>query len=152
MLTEIDESHLCQLPIDGEIAIPTSIASNEAINEQESGSVHSSVDDVFLSGTFVPMNFIRGAEKEIVKNSVREGQQFPHNTIAWPQIKDTPINEFKTEGYMTCAFPTLPHWCCRFLSAKNACCNNWELCQTLNDVQRWAICNTSTFSLFCTKY
>ena len=53
------------------------------------------------------MNFTKGTEKEIVKNSVVERQQFPHTTIAWPQIQNNPINEFKTEGYMTCAFPTL---------------------------------------------
>lgn len=126
---EIDESHICQLPIDGEIAIPTTITSSESLSEQEN-----CLDDTFLSGTFVPMNFTKGTEKEIVKNSVVERQRFPHNTIAWPQIQNTPINEFKTEGYMTCISNTFPHWCWRFFSATNACCNNWKLHQTLNDV------------------
>lgn len=41
------------LPIDGEIAVPTSVTSNEDVyNEQES----SNLDDAFLSGTFVPMS------------------------------------------------------------------------------------------------
>ena len=55
------------------------------------------LDDTFLSGIFVPMNFTKGTKKEIVKNSVE--CQFSHTTIAWPQIQNNPINEFKTEGY-----------------------------------------------------
>ena len=56
------------------------------------------------------MNFTKGSEKEIVKNSIHERQQLPHTTtetLTWPQIHNIPINEFRTEGYMTCAFPTL---------------------------------------------
>ena len=118
---EIDESHICQLPIDGEIAVPTTITSNESLSTSEQENC---LDDTFLSGTFVPMNFTKGTEKEIVKNSVVERQQFSHTTIAWPQIQNNPINEFKTEGYMTCISITFPHWCWRFFSAANACCNN----------------------------
>ena len=97
---EIDESHICQLPIDGEIAVPTTINSNESLSTSEQENC---LDDTFLSGTFVPMNFTKG----IVKNSVVERQQFSHTTITWPQIQNNPINEFKTEGYMTCVFPSL---------------------------------------------
>ena len=28
-------------------------------------------------------------------------------TVSWPPTSGTPINEFNTEGYITCAFPTL---------------------------------------------
>ena len=28
-------------------------------------------------------------------------------TLMWPTIRGTPINEFTTEGYLSCAFPTL---------------------------------------------
>ena len=59
---EIDESHICQLPIDGEIAVPTTITSNESLSTSEQENC---LDDTFLSGTFVPMNFTKGTEKEI---------------------------------------------------------------------------------------
>ena len=75
-----------------------------------SGIVENDPHDTFLSGTFVPMNFRKGTEQEIVRSSLTECQQHPHtNTqpIAWPEITNTPINEFRTEGYISCAFPTL---------------------------------------------
>ena len=31
----------------------------------------------------------------------------PHPTVPWPPSSGTPINEFNTEGYISCAFPTL---------------------------------------------
>ena len=46
-------------------------------------------------------------EKEVVSKSVAEGQTSAHPVVLWPQRGDTPINEFITEGYISCAFPTL---------------------------------------------
>ena len=31
----------------------------------------------------------------------------PHPTVPWPPSSGTPINKFNTEGYISCAFPTL---------------------------------------------
>ena len=50
-------------------------------------------------------------EQETVRQSVQERQ--PHQqqvappTVSWPPSGVTPINEFNTEGYISCAFPTL---------------------------------------------
>lgn len=47
-------------------------------------------------------------EQETVRQSVMHRL---HHTglpvVTWPQLGDQPINEFNTEGYMSCAFPTL---------------------------------------------
>ena len=47
-------------------------------------------------------------EEEAVKKSVQERQTSPPDQVVpWPSRSDTPINEFTTEGYISCAFPTL---------------------------------------------
>ena len=53
----------------------------------------------------------RMSEQETVRKSVREGQSHQPAetppTVMCPPSGGTPINEFKTEGYISCAFPTL---------------------------------------------
>ena len=46
-------------------------------------------------------------EKEAVRRSVAEGQTLAQQVVPWPQRGDTPINEFITEGYISCAFPNM---------------------------------------------
>lgn len=64
-----------------------------------------------LSQTFVPMNYQRATEQEVIRQSVEQRQSHQPTQsspiVMWPQLGDTPINEFHTEGYITCAFPTL---------------------------------------------
>ena len=38
---------------------------------------------------------------------MQEQQSNLPSTVAWPPAGETPINEFRTEGYISCAFPTL---------------------------------------------
>ena len=47
-------------------------------------------------------------EQETIKKAVQERQStIPEDAIPWPRRGEQPINEFTTEGYMSCAFPTL---------------------------------------------
>ena len=49
-------------------------------------------------------------EQETVRQSVQERQSHQHSatpTVSWPPSGGTPVNEFNTEGYISCAFPTL---------------------------------------------
>ena len=50
-------------------------------------------------------------EQETIHHSLHKHQsQQPLSNpslLMWPTIGGTPINEFTTEGYFTCAFPTL---------------------------------------------
>ena len=65
-----------------------------------------------LARTFVPTTARRSTEQKTIRQSV-QAQQFDHPpaaappTVLWPPTSGTPINEFNTEGYITCAFPTL---------------------------------------------
>ena len=48
-------------------------------------------------------------EQEAVQQSLQERQSntSSSSTLMWPSIGGVPINEFTTEGYFSCAFPTL---------------------------------------------
>ena len=43
------------------------------------------------SGTFIPIKFRQSTEKEIIQTTVN-----PMHVIEWPQISNTPIDEFHT--------------------------------------------------------
>ena len=65
-----------------------------------------------LPQLFVPTAMRSMTEQEAVVKSVEERQSSsspsPSSaTLMWPSIGGMPINEFTTEGYFTCAFPTL---------------------------------------------
>ena len=61
--------------------------------------------NTILSGSFVPSAAHRMTEQETVRQCVQQRLEAP--TPPWPTIGSTPINEFTTEGYISCAFPTL---------------------------------------------
>lgn len=56
-----------------------------------------------LSRSFVPSAPRRLTEVEAVRHIVHDQ---PPQAMPWPSA-GSPISEFTTEGYMTCAFPTL---------------------------------------------
>ena len=64
--------------------------------------------DAYLSASFVPSTTQRMTEQETVRQSVQERQPHQPPTVSWPPRHGaTPINEFNTEDYISCAFPTL---------------------------------------------
>lgn len=83
-------------------------SSSEEIPNNATDANHDLYDEL-LSGTFVPMNFKKGTEQEIVRNAISKHQQplHAHTQVPWPDVTNTPINEFKTEGYISCVFPAL---------------------------------------------
>ena len=61
-----------------------------------------------LPQSFVPLAAPSMTEQKAVQHSVQERQSNSSNTpLMWPSIGGVPLNEFTTEGYFTCAFPTL---------------------------------------------
>lgn len=58
--------------------------------------------------TFSPVMGKKLTEQESIQKSIQEcqGSQV-QETVPWPKIGNDPVNEFTTEGYITCAFPTL---------------------------------------------
>ena len=107
----IDEDALAQLPHDGNLSNISSIAveipatSDQQMSEDDPYDAH-------LARSFVPVATRSMSEQEAVQQSVQQRQSdhpsaAPASTVMWPSSGRSPINEFTTEGYFTCAFPTL---------------------------------------------
>ena len=107
----INHDALTLLPEDGNLTGLRSIALNSPADDQEATAAKDMDPyNAHLSGTFVPSIVRRLTEQETVRHLVQEHQSCQpeaHPTVSWPPSGSTPINEFSTEGYISCAFPTL---------------------------------------------
>ena len=59
-----------------------------------------------MNSTFVPAMTAGVSEQQTIHQSII-GQPTMQQYVNWPTTDANPINEFTTEGYMACAFPTL---------------------------------------------
>ena len=100
---EINHAALSQLLADGDL---TGIRTmQDTLMDEED---HKDDDNPNGIVTFVPVAARKMTEQEAVRKSVQECQSSPPDQVVpWPSRSDTPINEFTTEGYMSCAFPIL---------------------------------------------
>ena len=106
----IDEDTLAQLPHDGNLSNISSIAVEIPATSDQQMSEDDPYD-AYLARSFVPVATRSMSEQEAVQQSVQQ-RQSDHpsadpTTVMWPSSGGSPINEFTTEGYFTCAFPTL---------------------------------------------
>ena len=115
----IDTTALAQLPQDGTVShllsvtedcsppdIPPIIGED---SDNDTPTTSDAVEDNQLPQSFVPISAPSMTEQEAVQQSVEQRQttSSSHQTLMWPSIGGMPLNEFTTEGYFTCAFPTL---------------------------------------------
>ena len=112
----IDESALAQLPEDGNLDRVRSITVNRPVAEADGGNLGDSTENSAagasddLTQSFVPSSVQSMTEQEAIAQSIEQSQSKESTTpppLAWPSIGTLPINEFTTEGYFSCAFPTL---------------------------------------------
>ena len=98
---------LQDLPEDAILSeLPTFTTSSQSANEPDCTTEDHTSDH--LQGSFIPVNPCRMTEQQTVRQSVMDRSHHPGvPTVTWPQLGDQPINEFNTEGYMSCAFPSL---------------------------------------------
>ena len=102
----IDYDSLNELPEDGNLSGLTRIKTSR--NVEEDRSLLENDENSHDAESFVPIAAQKLTELEAVKKSVADGQKSsPWNIVPWPPRADAPINEFVTEGYISCAFPTL---------------------------------------------
>ena len=104
---QINQTALNQLPEDGNL---TGLCGVEVEASADDAEELQATEDVDLldAGSFVPVVARKLTEEESVRKSVQERQtKHPEQVVPWPPTGDTPISEFRTEGYMSCAFPTL---------------------------------------------
>ena len=102
----IDYDSLNELPEDGNLSGLTGIKTSR--NVEEDIPLLENDENSHDAESFVPIAAQKLTELEAVKKSVADGQKSsPRNIVPWPPRADAPINEFVTEGYISCAFPTL---------------------------------------------
>ena len=91
------------MPVDGNM--PNLTVVKEA-NELQSDEQQQ--DDDGTHSSFVPITVKRKSEKEAVQKAVKDRQKSKTvEVVPWPARGNVPLNEFITEGYISCAFPTL---------------------------------------------
>ena len=103
----IDPTSLAQLPQDGNVSHLVSVT--EACSSVDNSSTaeipaadnqnHTDEDDDHLPRSFIPVAAPSMTEQEAVQQH--------HLPASTPSIGGVPLNEFTTDGYFTCAFPTL---------------------------------------------
>ena len=106
----INQDALAQLPYDGNFCSSVSSVTDN-IGEHGDPTQENDPFNAHLPQSFVPVAARSMTEQETIRESVlqRQANQPTSNqsTLMWPAIGGTPINEFTTEGYISCAFPTL---------------------------------------------
>ena len=109
----INRDALDLLPEDGNLSGLQSVtldSTNEVTGSLDTQDEDNDPYSAHLSGSFVPNATQRRTEQETVRQSVHQRQSrqpVAPPTVPWPSTGSTPINEFSTEGYISCAFPTL---------------------------------------------
>ena len=107
----INPDALAMLPEDGDLSGLHSVTVNSTDGDTESPPAQEEDEDPYnthLSGSFVPSTAQRMTEQETIRQSVQDRQHpVAPPAVSWPPRSSTPINEFTTEGYISCAFPTL---------------------------------------------
>ena len=115
----IDTTSVVQLPQDGNVSHLLSVANDcsspdilTTVDETPAGDAATTSvveDDDHISQSFIPVALTSMTEQETVRQSVEQRQtsSSSHIPLMWPSIGGMPLNEFTTEGYFTCAFPTL---------------------------------------------
>ena len=109
----INPETLALLPEDGDISglVSLTLESTSEDSNQEVPTDYEDPYDAHLARTFDPISGCQLTEQETIRQSVQE-RQSDHlptvpPTVIWPTLGANPINEFNTEGHLSCAFPTL---------------------------------------------
>ena len=102
---------LSQLPEDGDLTDQCGVGIDDTMEREEeegppaaTGEEEEDPTDVV---TFIPVVARKMTEKETIRKSVHHKQQNENQIVLWPENGSVPIDEFKTEGYISGAFPTL---------------------------------------------
>ncbi len=99
---DIDHAALSQLPTDGDLTGLNTMEDITTDDEVEKPTDDQEPHDI---ATFVPAAARKMTEQEVVRKSIVDDRR--PTTVPWPSKGDAPINEFTTEGYMSCVFPKL---------------------------------------------
>ena len=109
----INTDALALLPEDGDLSDLTSVTleSTSDNSNHKLPAEGSDPYDACLARTFIPISGCQRTEQVTIRQSVLERRSDHPPTVPpmvmWPSTAATPVNEFSTEGYISCAFPAL---------------------------------------------
>ena len=104
----VNDNNVASLPEDDDLSqICTVTISSEESTELPFPIQTEDPYTANLSRTFIPGVYQTQPEKECIRQSLEQSISTPASTVMWPARGLTPINEFSSEGYFTCAFPSL---------------------------------------------
>ena len=98
---------MSQLPDDGDLTDKCGVGIEDTAEKQEEEELPSEDTDPTDVATFIPVVARKMTEKETIRKSVHHRQPTEDQIVPWPENGSVPIDEFKTEGYISCAFPML---------------------------------------------
>lgn len=103
----IDFNALSLLPEDDNLSSLNSVTLDSGVSHSgdQTSSQQEDPCNSQLVRSFVPLASNRSTEQEAIEQSIQQSDA--PSTVPWPASGENPINEFNTEGYMSCAFPTL---------------------------------------------
>ena len=105
---DIDVSALSQLPEDRDLTDKCGVGIEDTAEKQEEEEELPSQDtDPTDVATFIPVVARKMTEKETIRKSIHHRQPSEDQIVPWPENGSVPIDEFKTQGYISSAFPTL---------------------------------------------
>ena len=108
---QINQCALSQLPEDGNLSSVVSVAADIPTSEHQDPAQEDDPYNAHLARSFVPVAGCSLTEQETIRQSVNQCQSgcatSTPSILMWPTVGGTPINEFTTEGYFSCAFPAL---------------------------------------------
>ena len=133
----IDITALDQLPQNGNISQLVSVIEDTTTDSASTSDTAAAADeddlcDEHLPQSFVPVAATSMTEQETVQQSVQQ-RQYSQPALMWPTIGGIPLNEFTTEGYFTCAFPT--HWSWRLPRPASGTSHHRQLLQAPDAVR-----------------
>ena len=99
-----DVSVLSQLPDYRDLTDKCGVGIEDTAEKQEEDELPSEDTDPADVATFIP---VVARKMTTIRKSVHYRQPTEDQIVPWPENGSVPIDEFKTEGYISCAFPTL---------------------------------------------
>ena len=111
----ISQDALAVLPQDGNLSNVATVTTPCPPQGEGEGEVTPAQGDESYDGhltqSFVPTAIRSMTEQEAARQSMQQRESGQSSStpsaVMWPTIGGAPINEFTTEGYFSCAFPTL---------------------------------------------
>lgn len=102
----INSDNVSALPDDQVLSsLPTLSISNDTdvtVDQNVSTAAPEDPHNSHLSQSFVPSVHHTMTKEESISHALHSNSMFP-----WPVTQQNPVNEFNSEGYFSCAFPTL---------------------------------------------